>query len=208
MYYQDPAGRIIENSYAKSQWTLINRSLINSSVVTTAATPGSPLAAISYPCDGTYCRQVFFVSSTGLIMTATSKETIVGTSISKSWSASTAISLHTIATGGIGLAACWSADLFNGIRVFYASQDGYVSEVKYTFGSGDGGWEEGTYWDTADTMSGVACSVKEGPGEKFLNVYMRMTGTGAVKQLWNNYDDDFWNVHSKLILLAVGVSHD
>lgn len=46
-YYQDPDGRIIEDSYANGSWTLEDRSKINDSVVTTEATVGSALAAIS-----------------------------------------------------------------------------------------------------------------------------------------------------------------
>lgn len=51
-YYQDPIGRIIENSYTNGEWTLVNSSKIDESIVATDATPGSPLAAISYPENG------------------------------------------------------------------------------------------------------------------------------------------------------------
>ena len=83
-YFQDPAGRIVENSYLDGTWSLEDRNNINNSIVTTQATAGSPLAAISYKHGGKTYRQVFFITPTGGIMTTNSSETSDG--IATSWS--------------------------------------------------------------------------------------------------------------------------
>ncbi|KAK5163738.1 uncharacterized protein LTR77_010411 [Saxophila tyrrhenica] len=191
-YFQDPSGRILENSYKSSTWSLSEHSQINSSVVTTAATPGSPLAAISYDYDNQHYRQIFFVTDTGNIMTTNSTENISDTSTATSWSAAHVIHRDTVAPNSIGLAACASEELMNGIRVFYPSQYGYVQMLRYDFG-GNGSWWETDFWNRADTSSGIACAVKdEGSGRKLLNLYTRMKGSGVVKQFWNDFTDGEW----------------
>lgn len=186
-YFQDPEGRILENSYKHSIWTLSDRTNLNLSVVTTAATAGSPLAALSYSYNNLNYRQIFFVTPTGTIMTANSTATISGTSIATSWSAARAISTDIVAPNSIGLAACVSEELMGGIRVFYPSQYGWVQELKYTFNNAT--WAEADYWKKADTTSGLACAVKSGSsGNSFLNLYVQVAGN--VTQFWN---DDFMN---------------
>lgn len=184
-YYQDPHGRIIENSYHSGTWSLADRTYINQSIVTTAATAGSPLAAISYPLDGKHYRQIFFVTSTGATMTANSTETIPGTRISTSWSAATAITHDIVAANSIGLAACWSKGVMNGIRVFYPSQWDYIQERKYNFS--DPVWKDGDFWNGGDTRTGVACATSIESTDQYINVYMRWRKSGTVKQVYYNF---------------------
>lgn len=122
-------------------------------------------------------------------MTANSTETIPGTSIATSWSTARSIVDDTVAANSIGLAACVSESLMDGIRVFYPSQGGWIQMLKYTLG-GNGTWIQTDYWTRADTSSGFACAIKNGPnGGGYLNLYLRITETGVVKQYWNNYSD-------------------
>lgn len=74
----------------------------------------------------------------------------------------------------------------NGIRVFYPSQAGWMQEMKYTFG-GSGFWYKGEGFDGSDTSSGVACAVKNDKDSQFLNVYMRWSSSGLVKQVYYDY---------------------
>lgn len=182
-YFQDPQGRIIENSYLDGKWSLEDRANIDHSVVTTQAAYGSQLAAISYPLDGKMYRQVFFVTSTGAVMTANSSTTSDG--IATDWSISRSITNDRIDPKSIGLAACWSDKAMNGIRVFYPSQYGYVQEQIYTFGSQ--GWTDGQQMDASDSQSGIGCAVALSNSEEYLNLYFRSTASGKVKQTWYDY---------------------
>jgi hypothetical protein len=127
-------------------------------------------------------------------MSAHSSSTLPGTSISADWSIGTAASSDAIAASSIGLTACWSQELYNGIRLFYPSQYQYIQELKYTFGAGGGSWSKGNTWSEADIQSGLACAVKEG-ASPFLNLYFRVSKNGVVKQVWNDDPDggDVWN---------------
>lgn len=194
-YFQDPSGRILENSFHDNTWTLSNISYINSSVVTTSAAQGSPLAAVSYDLNGLTYRQVFFTIDTGQIMSTNSTKTLPGTNIATEWSPGQAISQDAVAPSSIGLAACVSNDFLDGVRVYYPSQYNYVQELKYNFTSGS--WKEGTWWERADVSSGVACAVKE-TGHRFLNVYFRLKANGRVKQVFtsNATSNVYWSNNS------------
>ena len=206
-YYQDPDGRIIENSYMDGTWTLETPANANLSVVTTQAALGSQLAAISYPYGGKTYRQVFFVTSTGGILTAISTETTDG--IATKWGPGISITNDRIDPKGIGLAACWSNKTMNGIRAFYPSQWGYIQEMKWTFG-GDS-WVEGEQMLSADPSTGMGCATKDGTSEQYLNLYYRNTRTGRVKQAFVVYDGTgnyYWTYDSmwseKLIFIMDG----
>ena len=196
---------MIENSYDGEKWTLEDRSLINSSVVTAHATPGSPLAAISYKYDGLTYRQVFFVGPTGFIMAAYSNSTSHG-GIASGWSVSRAISLDTVAPDSIGLAACWSDGLENGISVFYpSSATRTIQEVKWTFGAPS--WEEGETFHGSDPSSGVGCAAKNNENQ-YMNVYMRWKSSSAVKQVFYNYKEpdngwDYGGIYKEMLALYV-----
>ncbi|KAK3705999.1 hypothetical protein LTR37_012993 [Vermiconidia calcicola] len=177
-YFQDADGQILENVYGDSTWSLSDRNLINASIVTTAAVAGSPLAAISYQLDGKTYSQFFFVTSTGAIHTTHST--------GSTWSPPISITADRVAVNSIGLAACWGEDPMNGIRVFYPSQAGWMQEMKYTFG-GSGFWYKGEGFGGSDTSSGVACAVKNDKDSQFLNVYMRWSSSGLVKQVYYDY---------------------
>ena len=105
MYFQDPDGRIIENSYLNDTWTLSDSSKINQSVVATGATPRSPLAAISYSWNSQTYRQVFYIDSSGLCQTTNS--TTTDGEIATSWSTPYPIYDYAAsASATAGLAAC------------------------------------------------------------------------------------------------------
>ncbi|KAK3691587.1 hypothetical protein LTR37_018542 [Vermiconidia calcicola] len=177
-YLQDADGQILENVYADSTWSLSDRNLLNTSIVTTEAVVGSPLAAVSYQLDGKTYSQLFFVTSTGGIHTTYST--------GSTWSPPIPITADRVAVNSIGLAACWGDDPMNGIRVFYPSQEGTMREMKYTFG-GTGFWYAGEEFDGSDTSSGVACAVKTDKDSQFLNLYMRWKSSGLVKQVYYDY---------------------
>jgi hypothetical protein len=175
-------------------WTLENQVNIDSSVVTTQAAYGSQLAAISYKYGGKTYRQIFFVTSTGAIMTVNSTETNDG--MATNWSAAMSLTNDRIDPKGIGLAACWSDLTMNGIRAFYPSQYGYVQEMKWTFGKD--GWVKGEALLSSDSATGMGCAVKNGASDQYLNLYYRNTGSGKVKQAFVLYDgtgDYYWSYH-------------
>ncbi|KAK3113558.1 hypothetical protein LTR53_009043 [Teratosphaeriaceae sp. CCFEE 6253] len=215
MYYQDPEGRVIENAYLGGSWTLQDESLVNQSVVTMDATPGSPLAALSYTQGSLQYRQVFYLDASGLVKT-TNSTTVDTNAIATSWSVPYAITTDPASTSGTaGLAAC-SDDLgMNGIRVYYGSGNGYIQEVAYQFNHTANGWNEQYSFVSSDPNSGVACVVFENPAEEdeYLNVYMR-NSSGTVAQNcettvqfdrvtrkdtdngagWNFYTNDGWTL--------------
>ena len=193
-YFQAPDGRIIENTVTGTDWSLADHSQINNSVVTNQAEYGSPIAAISYPLNGTTWRQVFFVSSSGEIMTTKTSKT-TGTTAT-GWSNPTPITTDVAAATSVGLAACWSTKIMNGIRVYYASQLGYIREVALTFGYNT--WSDGEYFVDSDSASGVACATYNDNQDQFINVYMRNSTTNSVQQSWYNYaSGDGWDSTGK-----------
>jgi hypothetical protein len=193
MYYQDPDGRIIENSFLNSSWTLEDSSKINRSVVTTDATPGSPLAAISYTLNGQQIRQLFYFDGSGNVKTVNSSTTTTD-SIATSWSAPYALSTDPASSSGTaGLAACVDHRGLNGIRVYYGSQ-GYeaIQEVGLDFNNETAGWQLWNTFDGSDQNSGVACVIYDGldsSGDQveYMNVYLLNTTTHVIQQNWWNY---------------------
>lgn len=187
-YYQDSEGRIIENSYINRKWTLQDQKTIDEAVVTKEATLGSPLAAISYMNNGKAWRQVFFITAGGLIKSTMSSETSDG--IAKSWSNPTKITTNRSKPAAIGLAACTTSDM-NGISVFYPSQYNQIEQARFNFTNGH--WHDGWAFEDTDALSGVACATHDG----YLNVYFRNTTTGAVKQVYDYYLNDYiyWHYH-------------
>lgn len=123
-------------------------------------------------------------------MTANSTQSTDG--IATSWSVGRPITHDKVAAEIVGLAACWSDKLMNGIRVFYPSQYGYIQEVKWTFGKDN--WEIGEEFDGSDTSSGVGCAVKNDATDQFLNLYLRNSTTSRVQQVFADYSDgdDYW----------------
>lgn len=196
-YFQDPNGRILENSYIDGTWTLENEANIDLSVVTTQAAYGSQLAAISYQYDSKIYRQIFFITSTGAIMTANSTETTAG--IATNWSVARSITNDIVDPNGLGLTACWSNLLMNGIRAFYPSQYGYIQEVKFTFG--EDSWQDGNQIPNSDPKSGIGCAIKNDATDQYLNLYYRNTASGQVKQAYIDYaaQDPSWLYHSTLL---------
>lgn len=118
-------------------------------------------------------------------MTTNSSETIPGTQIATSWGAAHAITNDIVAASSIGLAACSSNGLMNGISVFYPSQYDYIQERKYNFS--DPVWKDGDYWNGGDTKTGLACATYIDTKDQYINLYMRWTKTGAVKQVYYNF---------------------
>lgn len=165
-YFQDPDGRILENSYLDGTWTLANRANADVSVVTTQAAYGSQLAAISYQYDDKAYRQICFVTSTGAIMTVNSTETTAG--IATNWGTEQPITDDRLDPKGIGLAACWSDQAMNGIRAFYPCQYGYINEFKWTFGEDK--WVDGHLINSSDPKSGVGCAIRNMVHNQYVNL--------------------------------------
>lgn len=179
-------------------WTLENQANIDSSVVTTQAAYGSQLAAISYQYGGKTYRQIFFITSTGAIMTANSTDITDG--MATNWSVGMSITNDRADPKGIGLAACWSDKTMNGIRAFYPSQYGYIQEMKWKFGKDK--WVDGELMLASDPKTGMGCAVKDGASQQYLNLYYRNTDSGKVKQAFVVYDgtgDYYWSYHSMCI---------
>lgn len=192
-YYMDTENRIIENNYLTgSGWSLENHDDINASVVTTLATPGSPIAATSYTIQGVTWRQVFFIDSSGNVR-ETNTSTYNGT-IGTNWSQPLVISTDpTSSSQTVGLAACADQNGPNGIRVYYGAND-YIEELSYQFNDTSLGWQTTNSFPGSDPNSGVACVMYDAQGYLYMNLYLRNTSTGAVQQ--NFYDylvNDGWS---------------
>jgi hypothetical protein len=169
----------------EGKWTLENRANIDSSVVTTQAAYGSPLAAISYKYNGKTYRQIFFVTSTGTFMTVNSTDTTAG--IATNWSEAHQITHDKVDPKSIGLAACWGFGTMNSISAFYPSQYGWIAQMKWTFGEDqwqDGDGDNGGIISSSDAESGMGCAVKDGGADQILNLYYRNTASGKVKQAY------------------------
>lgn len=194
-YYQDPEGRIIENSYLKaSGWTLEDHNNINSSVVTTAATPGSPLAAVSYVFQGDTYRHIFFLDGAGNLK-ETNSSTYNGT-IATEWSTPSIVSTDASSSSlTVGLAACADHNNLNGIRVYYGSSSGYIEEYSWLFNDTSEGWQYSNGFDGSDANSGVSCVNYDGSDGQYLNVYLRNATTGQVQQWYYSFgsDDGDWS---------------
>lgn len=212
-YYQDPDGRVIENSYLNGSWTLDNSTNINNSVVTTQTAAGSPLAAISYVNNGLTYRQVFFLDSTGTVRSTNSSTT--SNNIATSWGAPIAIATDTASPNSIGLAACTDSRKtgMGGIRVYYGSSSGCIQEVGYAFNST--GWTEWFCFDGSDQDAGVACAVYDGPNNagngtvELINLYLRNSTTGAVTQnFWDYQQNDGWYYCEPLAFLKSPPEHE
>ena len=124
-------------------------------------------------------------------MTAQSTNTTDG--MATNWSAGTSLTNDRVDPKGIGLAACWSDQIMNGIRVFYPSQYGYIQEMKLTFGVD--GWTEGQVMDASDSATGMGCAINNAANKQYLNFYFRNTKSGKVKQVFVEYDGTgnyFW----------------
>ena len=203
-YFQDPDGRILENSYMDGTWTLEDRANEDLSVVTTQAAYGSQLAAISYRYDGKTYRQVFFTTSTGATLSANSTETMAG-GIATNWSVARPITDDKVDPKGVGLAACWSTEAMNGIRAFYPSQYGYINEVSWTFGNHY--WSDGYQIESSDPKSGVGCAVKNDNENEYLNLYYRNSRSGRVKQAWIDYlvHDPYYSYDSMDLNMCIRV---
>ena len=182
-YFQDPDGRIIENSYLDGAWK-VNAANVNNSVVTDQATPGSPLAAVSYPLNGQNYRQLFFFNDVGNVMTT-------NTSATGTWSAPVAITTDVVSPSAVGLAACWEKEGMNGIRVYYGSNEGYIQEVGWQFN--ETVWTAWYSFDDSDQNSGVACAIYNYQDNNYINVYYRNTTSNSVKQYyWSYKSNDGW----------------
>ncbi|KAK6396799.1 hypothetical protein LTR65_008697 [Meristemomyces frigidus] len=192
-YYQDLDGRIIENSYFGGSWTLEDRSKVNESVVTTNATAGSALAAVSYTLNSSIVRQLFFIDAYGMLRTTNSSMT-PGT-VALEWSTPVAVSSDIVsADSTVGLAACVDHNGMSGIRVYYGSSSGGIQEVGWQFDT-DPGWTMWNFFNESDPTSGVACVTYDANDERegYINVYMRNTTTGVVQQsYWDYSKSDGW----------------
>ena len=188
MYYQDPQGRVIENSYLNG-WSL-NESNVDASVVTANATNASPLSAISYLWNGHTYRQLFFINPSGVVMTTSSLTTLDG--IATAWSVPISLPGEAAPANSIALAACFDHTLIKGVRLYYGSGD-CIQEVGWQF-NGNTGWFLGQCFDQSDPASGVACALINNSNYQGLDVYMRNKTTGAVQQNYYNFPyDDGWN---------------
>ena len=114
-YFQNPNGDILENSYVHGAWTLDDNSDNSDALVTRGAGAGSPIAATSYSFQGENYRQVFYITSTGVVTTINRTE-------SRSWGSSTVITGDAASSGSIALAACSSSVGVDGIRVYYGKR--------------------------------------------------------------------------------------
>ncbi|KAK1075132.1 hypothetical protein LTR74_000538 [Friedmanniomyces endolithicus] len=197
MYYQDAKGRIIENSYLNGSWTLETTSLIDESVVVSSdATQGSPLAAVSYTVGTLQYRQIFYIDGTGLVKT-TNSTTVSANAVATSWTAPYAIVTdHAATSETAGLAACSDHIGMNGIRVYYGSISGYVQEVAYQFNNTALGWNELYSFPQSDANSGVACVVYDNAAnqDQFVNVYMRNTSGIVVQNYYDFVANDGWSL--------------
>jgi hypothetical protein len=207
MYYLDPSSCIIENSYISgSGWKLSDQNLINSSVVlATGATPGSPLAALSYKLNstGAIVRQLFFFDGSGNL-----KETNTSSyngSIGINWSKPQTISIgdeQAPSSNSAGLCACYDRDVMLGIRVYYGTygSPGWVQEKMYQFNASAAGWSDGYQFNDADPDSGVGCATYHdwSTGNESLNLYYRNSSSGYVQQQYfdYHYPSDGWQVGS------------
>jgi len=164
--------------------TLETTALIDESVVVSSdATQGSPLAAVSYTIGSLQYRQIFYIDGTGLVKT-TNSTTVSANAVATSWTTPYAIVTdHAATSETAGLAACSDHIGMNGIRVYYGSISGYVQEVAYQFNNTALGWNELYSFPQSDANSGVACVVYDNAQnqDQFVNVYMRNT-SGIVVQ--------------------------
>lgn len=190
MYYQEPGGRIIENSYFDGRWTLDDHALVDGSVVTSDADAASPLAAVSYQRDGRNFRQVFYITALGEVMSTYS--TTASNNIATSWSDSEKIIDDPALAGSPALAACTGAGL-DGIFVYYPSNNGqgFLNEVRYHFSNES--WAEGGWLEGSDPTSGVACSVYNSDDYSIVNVYWRNKATQRLQQSYVNFDSFDFN---------------
>lgn len=189
-YFQAPDGSIVENSYLDDRWTLDDHAMIDASVVTAEADAGSPLAAVAYERDGETYRQIFYITSTGEVMTTYSTST--SNDVATSWSTPESIIPDKPAQAGSpALGACTGPGL-EGIHVYYPSPDGYINEVRYH--NSNSSWAEGGWLKDSDPDSGVACNVYNDPPEyQIVNVYFRNKVTNRLQQSYTWYDTTDFN---------------
>lgn len=136
-YYQDPQGRIIENSNTNGEWLIHGDDIPESAIVAKDAQDGTPLAATSWSSSATggiYVRpqernrhgfarlisnqrQIFYLDASGAILTS-------NTTGDDSWSQAVSILTDdSAAPNSIALAVSSGTDptALNGIRVYYGT---------------------------------------------------------------------------------------
>lgn len=180
VYYKNVDNRITERSFLDRAWIPIDANAANASVVTEMATPGSPLAAITFTNNGVPYRQVFYVDGLGQVQTTNSITT--ADPGDAEWSPPVLVSGgDEISASSPALAACGQGDDDPNVRVYYgADRDG--SGILERIGPFDGSvddWVDGGFFEAGNPNSGVACVLS---GE-YLSVYMQ-EDDGAVHQHW------------------------
>jgi hypothetical protein len=185
LYYETYDNNIVEEQYANSNWTFQNPNNPNNSITGFVPGVGNTIAALSYTVGGLAYRSLFFIDSSGNIITSNTTSKLEETTVwSQPWQIST-LPAYPVAT--VGLAACvdTNVNIWNGIMVLYGDTQGNLRALGYDFASASKGWVDKTATfggRDADAQSGLGCTISAVPAGPILNVYTRIPTLGTFIQ--------------------------
>lgn len=185
VYFQDRADTLWERTYLNSILGVSGDRASYQSVVTEVVPMDSPLAAVSFLEHGKPIRQIFFMDLEGMVRTmSTSSDPSLTPA---AWTTPSVISDKPAMAGSrTGLAACSDGISLNRTLVFHGVSNGGVEELTWHFDSPKLDWINSSYFDWADSTSGIACvvNVQQHLDRSDVNIYMRHAQHGTLQQVF------------------------